>query len=188
VLESITRRVTPGCVEDLGPERGVALTLLSPLRYDTHMASEITPASGSTILDLTGLPEPIVKSIKQLVESLREGIASQATRERCPSLPPCGDGSPTSGCQSRRRTSTRPSGKRGKTSRASFPSRASHERCPCRHAFDRVVPLRSVTTLSRRGCGADHRREVRFVHQAERFQHRDASNPVRRCRSRRAVR
>jgi len=54
-----------------------ALTLLSSMRYDTHMASGITPASGSTILDLAGLPEPVVKSIKQLVESLREGIASQ---------------------------------------------------------------------------------------------------------------
>ena len=53
------------------------MTLLSSLRYDTHMASEITPVSGSPIVDLTGLPEPVVKSIKQLVESLREGIASQ---------------------------------------------------------------------------------------------------------------
>ena len=41
------------------------------------MASEITPAPSSAILDLSGLPEPVVKSIKQLVESLREGIASQ---------------------------------------------------------------------------------------------------------------
>lgn len=53
------------------------MTLLSSLRYDKHMASEITPASGSPILDLTGLPEPVVKSIKQLVKSLREGMASQ---------------------------------------------------------------------------------------------------------------
>ena len=41
------------------------------------LLSEITQAPSSTLLDLTGLPEPIVKSIKQLVESLREGIASQ---------------------------------------------------------------------------------------------------------------
>ena len=41
------------------------------------MAGEITPAPSSAILDLSGLPEPVVKSIKQLVESLREGIASQ---------------------------------------------------------------------------------------------------------------
>ena len=41
------------------------------------MASDVTPSPSSAILDLTGLPEPVVKSIKQLVESLREGIASQ---------------------------------------------------------------------------------------------------------------
>ncbi|MGO9915314.1 MAG: hypothetical protein ACLQIB_11455 [Isosphaeraceae bacterium] len=41
------------------------------------MTSDVTPSPSSAILDLAGLPEPIVKSIKQLVESLREGIASQ---------------------------------------------------------------------------------------------------------------
>ncbi len=47
------------------------------MRYDRFMASDVTPSPGSAILDLAGLPEPIVKSIKQLVESLREGIASK---------------------------------------------------------------------------------------------------------------
>jgi hypothetical protein len=41
------------------------------------MATEITPSPSPPILDLSGLPEPVVKSIRQLVESLREGIASQ---------------------------------------------------------------------------------------------------------------
>jgi len=41
------------------------------------MANEITPSATSTVLDLSGLPEPIIKSIQQLVESLREGIASR---------------------------------------------------------------------------------------------------------------
>ena len=76
MLDSIARAVTSGRIVEFRPG-GIALTLLSSLRYDTHMASAITPASGSTMLDLTGLPEPVVKSIKQLVESLREGIASQ---------------------------------------------------------------------------------------------------------------
>ncbi len=53
------------------------MTIGRELRYDTLMASEITPALGSALLDLSGLPEPVVKSIKQLVESLREGIAVQ---------------------------------------------------------------------------------------------------------------
>ena len=77
MLESITRRVTPGCVAGLRPERGIALTLRGKLQYDPIMASEITPAPSSAILDLSRLSEPVVKSIKQLVESLREGIASQ---------------------------------------------------------------------------------------------------------------
>ena len=64
------------------------MTLLSSLRYDTHMASEITQASDSPILDLTGLPEPVVKSIKQLVESLREGIASQGRSGATPQPSP----------------------------------------------------------------------------------------------------
>jgi hypothetical protein len=67
---------------------GMALTLLNSLRYDTHMASEITPASGSTILDLTGLPEPVVKSIKQLVQSLREGISSEGHSAATSPRPP----------------------------------------------------------------------------------------------------
>ncbi len=41
------------------------------------MASDVTPSPSSAIIDLTGLPEPVVRSIKQLVESLREGIAGQ---------------------------------------------------------------------------------------------------------------
>ena len=47
------------------------------MRYDQFMANDVTPSPGSAILDLTGLPEPVVKSIKQLVESLREEISSQ---------------------------------------------------------------------------------------------------------------
>ena len=53
------------------------MTLRLEVRYDTFMGSEVTPTADSTILDLTGLPEPVVKSIKQLVESLREGVGSQ---------------------------------------------------------------------------------------------------------------
>ena len=56
----------------------VTLTLQCDLRYDTLMGSEIRSTTDSAILDLTGLPEPVVKSIKQLVESLREGIATQS--------------------------------------------------------------------------------------------------------------
>ena len=47
----------------------VTLTLQGDLRYDTFMGSEIRSTSDSAILDLTGLPEPVVKSIKQLVKS-----------------------------------------------------------------------------------------------------------------------
>ena len=43
------------------------------------MASEIRPSPSPVIVDLSGLPEPVVRSIKQLVESLREGIANRAT-------------------------------------------------------------------------------------------------------------
>jgi hypothetical protein len=53
------------------------------------VASEITPTSGSSILDLSGLPEPVIRSIKQLVESLREGIAIQGqfgTKPQSPAL------------------------------------------------------------------------------------------------------
>jgi hypothetical protein len=52
------------------------------------MASEITSSPDSPILDLTGLPKPVVKSIKQLVESLREGIASQGQSGATTEAPP----------------------------------------------------------------------------------------------------
>jgi hypothetical protein len=42
------------------------------------MSSDITSSPSSPLLDLSGLPGPVVKSIEQLVESLREEIASQA--------------------------------------------------------------------------------------------------------------
>jgi hypothetical protein len=48
------------------------------------MANEITPSPTSRIIDVSGLPEPVVVSMKRLVESLREGIASQS-----PSGPNC---------------------------------------------------------------------------------------------------
>ena len=41
------------------------------------MANEIRPSPSPVILDLSGLPEPVVQSIKQLVESLRAGIADR---------------------------------------------------------------------------------------------------------------
>jgi hypothetical protein len=41
------------------------------------MGSNGAPSPSSVILDLAGLPEPVVKSIKQLVESVREGLVSQ---------------------------------------------------------------------------------------------------------------
>ena len=89
------------------------------------------------MLDLTGLPEPVVKSIKQLVESLREGIASQG-RSGAMSQPASLRGRfadlrlsiPKEDIDEAQREAWQ-----------DFPSRASHERCPCRHAFDRVVPL-----------------------------------------------
>ena len=42
------------------------------------MATDLPQSPSSAVLDLTGLPEPVVTSIKQLVESLREQIASQS--------------------------------------------------------------------------------------------------------------
>ena len=52
------------------------------------MGSEITSASGSALLDLSGLPEPVAKSIKQLVESLREGILRQGQSPARSARPP----------------------------------------------------------------------------------------------------
>ncbi len=37
------------------------------------MATDITNTPTSTIVNLAGLPEPVVQSIKHLVEALREG-------------------------------------------------------------------------------------------------------------------
>jgi hypothetical protein len=42
------------------------------------MSRDITPSPSSLLVDLSGLPGPVVKSIKQLVESLREGIADKS--------------------------------------------------------------------------------------------------------------
>ncbi len=52
------------------------------------MATDITPTPSATIVNLAGLPEPVVQSIKQLVETLREGLAKgeqpKATPPRLP--------------------------------------------------------------------------------------------------------
>jgi hypothetical protein len=40
-------------------------------------ATNGSPSPSSAILDLAGLPEPVVKSIKQLVDSVRAGLVSQ---------------------------------------------------------------------------------------------------------------
>jgi hypothetical protein len=52
-------------------------------RYHRAMANEIRPSPSPIILDVSGLPEPVVQSIMQLVKSLRAGIAN-----RGPSGPP----------------------------------------------------------------------------------------------------
>ncbi len=88
MLDSFARRVTPGRVAGPRHERGIALTLRGELRYDTFMGSEITQTPDSTILDLSGLPELVVKSIKQLVESLREGISSEGHSAAASQRPP----------------------------------------------------------------------------------------------------
>ena len=41
------------------------------------MNSDLTRSPSSQLVDLSGLPAPVVKSIRQLVDSLREGIASE---------------------------------------------------------------------------------------------------------------
>ncbi len=52
------------------------------------MASKLTDAPSSTMVDLTGLPESVVKSIKQLVESLRGGMAREDHSREAPQRPP----------------------------------------------------------------------------------------------------
>ncbi len=42
------------------------------------MAIDLTPTPASTTVDLSGLPEPVVQSIQQLVQSLRERMPADA--------------------------------------------------------------------------------------------------------------
>jgi hypothetical protein len=52
------------------------------------MASDVPQPVRSGLLDLTGLPAPVIKSITQLVESLRQEIASSGrTGTTCPPTP-----------------------------------------------------------------------------------------------------
>jgi hypothetical protein len=48
------------------------------------MANELNNFPGSTTLDLSGLPEPVVESIKQLVDSLRQGKPREVQVQRPP--------------------------------------------------------------------------------------------------------
>jgi hypothetical protein len=52
------------------------------------MATERTDTSASSTVDLAGLPEPVMKSIKMLVESLREGMPSKDHPQQTPQPPP----------------------------------------------------------------------------------------------------
>jgi len=56
--------------------------------YRQGMDSEPGNAPAPTTIDLTGLPEPVVKGIKQLVESLRVGLMDQAHSGATPHRPP----------------------------------------------------------------------------------------------------
>jgi hypothetical protein len=52
------------------------------------MPSDRPQSPRSAVLDLTGLPEAVVESIKQLVESLRVEIASQGPSDATHQRPP----------------------------------------------------------------------------------------------------
>ena len=52
------------------------------------ISNETTPSPSSVILDLSGLPEPVVQRIKRLVESLREGTASRGPSRGSGQPPP----------------------------------------------------------------------------------------------------
>ena len=51
------------------------------------MATDITNPPASTIVNLAGLPEPVVQSIKQLVESLREELPKEDQPNATPPRP-----------------------------------------------------------------------------------------------------
>jgi len=53
------------------------------------MASDLHPSSEHNTIDLSGLPDPVVRSIRQLVESLRKGLPTpepHAAESRRPPL------------------------------------------------------------------------------------------------------
>ena len=52
------------------------------MRYDNEMET----TTETTTVDLTGLPEPVIASIKQLVTSLRNGNTSSAEKKAEPPL------------------------------------------------------------------------------------------------------
>jgi hypothetical protein len=52
------------------------------------MRNDVKPPPDRPILDLAGLPAPIVKSLEQLVESLRQRISSHGYSETTGQLPP----------------------------------------------------------------------------------------------------
>ena len=52
------------------------------------MANETVTAQPPTLLDLSGLPDPVVRSLQQLVESLRAAPVVQSdTNEKAPRQP-----------------------------------------------------------------------------------------------------
>jgi hypothetical protein len=69
-------------------EGGFALTPRGEQWYRQGMDSELGDAPAPTTIDLTGLPEPVVKGIKPLVESLRIGMTDQTHPGAKPHRPP----------------------------------------------------------------------------------------------------
>jgi hypothetical protein len=53
-----------------------------------YMANEITNPPASSTVDLSGLPESVVQSIKRLVDSIRERLPAQGQTKAVPERPP----------------------------------------------------------------------------------------------------
>jgi len=68
-----------------GADERFALTYHRSSRYDGHMGIEQNLAA---TLDVSGLPEPVVKSLKELVESLRTTVPGTNGPEPTAHRPP----------------------------------------------------------------------------------------------------
>lgn len=53
-----------------------------------YMANEITNPPASSTVDLSGLPESVVQSIKRLVDSIRERLPAEGRAKAVPEHPP----------------------------------------------------------------------------------------------------